>query len=65
VFIIAGNEDGLTTAQRVLIDRTIILIGVCRCIEEWVSRTGVFVNGEMEPSLSERRKKDGKRNKKN
>jgi hypothetical protein len=51
---IAGAENHLTTAQRVLIDRTIILIGVCRCIEEWVKNTGVFVNGKMEPSLSEK-----------
>ena len=48
---IAEKESGLTAAQQVLIDRTITLIGVCRCIEEYVKHTGVFVDGKLEDSL--------------
>lgn len=48
---IARDESKLTTAQRVLIDRTITLIGVCRCIEEYVKNTGLFVDGKIEDSM--------------
>lgn len=36
------KEEDLTAAERILIDRIITKIGVCRCIEKYVSRLGIF-----------------------
>ena len=50
---IAINEEGLTTAQRILVDRTVTFLGVIRLIEEWVREHGVLdEKGGLSPSLS-------------
>jgi len=50
---IAITEEGLTTAQRILVDRTVTFLGVIRLIEEWVREHGVLdEKGGLSPSLS-------------
>ena len=46
-----GGEQALSTGELVLIDRCISLLGVLRCIEEFVKEEGVFKNGELQPAL--------------
>jgi hypothetical protein len=46
---IAPNEDGLTMAQRVLIDRTVTSLGIVRLIEEHAKEHGVL-DAEGRPS---------------
>jgi len=48
---IGGEEEGLTTAQRVLIDRIISKLGVVRCIEEHIRENTVMTGHELAPSL--------------
>jgi len=48
---IGGTEEGLTTAQRVLIDRIISKLGVVRCIEEHIRENTVMTGHELAPSL--------------
>ncbi len=45
------GEEGLSTAELVLIDRCISLLGCIRCIEEHCKERGVFNNGELQPAL--------------
>jgi hypothetical protein len=49
------TEGGLSTAQRILIDRTTTFLGVVRLIEEYVREKGVFANpgGFLNPALSQ------------
>jgi len=44
-------ESDLSTARIVIIDRSISLLGIIRCIEEHARENGVFLNGELAPSL--------------
>ena len=46
-----GGEQALSTGELVLIDRSISLLGVLRCIEEFVREQGVFKGDELQPSL--------------
>ncbi len=46
-----GGEQALSTGELVLIDRCISLLGVLRCIEEFVREQGVFKGDELQPSL--------------
>jgi hypothetical protein len=45
------TESDLTAAQLVLIDRAIGKLGVIRCVEEHVRKTGVIQNGNVAPVL--------------
>lgn len=45
------EEKDLSTAQIVLIDRCVTLLGTIRCIEEYVKEEGVFKGNELQPSL--------------
>jgi hypothetical protein len=45
-------EEGLTTGQKLLIDRTVGLVGVIRLIEEHVREQGVFHGGILIPVLA-------------
>jgi len=45
------TEQDLSTAQIVLIDRCVTLLGTIRCIEEYVKEEGVFKGDELQPSL--------------
>lgn len=36
------NEEDLTTAQKVLVDRVVSKLGIVRCIEEYIKEKGVF-----------------------
>lgn len=45
---LGGN---LSTQETILIDRCISLLGVLRCIEEFVREQGVFKGDELQPSL--------------
>ncbi len=46
-----GGEENLSTQELILIDRCISLLGVLRCIEEFVREQGVFKGDELQPSL--------------
>jgi hypothetical protein len=48
---VGGDESGLTTAQTILIDRTIGLLSVLRCIEESLAEDGVIQGGVLAPVL--------------
>jgi hypothetical protein len=50
---VAGDESGLTTAQQILIDRTIGLLSVLRCIEESLAEDGVIQGGVLAAVLRE------------
>lgn len=50
---VAGDESSLTTGQQILIDRTIGLISVLRCIEESLAEDGVIQAGSLAPVLRE------------
>jgi hypothetical protein len=50
---VAGLEEDLTTAQRVLIDRAISLLGVLRTIEESLSEKGIMQGSGLAPILRE------------
>jgi hypothetical protein len=39
---VAGSEDGLSEQQRILIDRVISKLAVCRLIELYIERYGAF-----------------------
>jgi hypothetical protein len=45
------READLTTAQRVLIDRTVSKLAIIRCIEEYIKETGVFRKAWLSPVL--------------
>lgn len=49
---LAASEVGLTTAQRVLVDRVVSLLSIVRCIEEHTRETGVFKGRELAPVLA-------------
>lgn len=48
---IAGDEESLTAAQAILIDRAIGKLGLLRCIEEFVKENGVMKGQHLAPSL--------------
>ena len=48
---IGPTEGDLTTAQLILVDRTISLLGVTRLIEERAMEDGVFSGKDLSPSL--------------
>ncbi len=41
----------LSTQETILVDRSISLLGVIRCIEEYSKEQGVFNNGKLQPAL--------------
>lgn len=45
------TEDDLSTAQVVLIDRSVSILGVIRCIEEFCKENGTFKKDKLDPSL--------------
>ena len=45
------EEENLTTAQRILVDRVVGKVGILRCLEEHVRETGVFEEQELAPCL--------------
>ncbi len=45
-------EDDLTAAQLTLINETVTVLGVLRCIGEHVAQAGVFKGGVINPALS-------------
>jgi hypothetical protein len=47
------DEDDLTTAQKILIDRVITKLGVLRLIEEHCQDSGIFNQGELVSSLGQ------------
>jgi hypothetical protein len=49
---LAVSEEGLTTAQGVLVDRVVSLLSIVRCIEEHTRETGVFKGRELAPVLA-------------
>lgn len=50
---IAGQEEKLTTAQRVLVDRAISLLSVLRTIESTLSEQGIIQGRLLQPILRE------------
>jgi len=48
---IGSVEENLTTAQLILIDRTVSILGVLRCIEEHVKDNGVMQGETLSTSL--------------
>ena len=48
---LAGSEQDLSTAQVILINQTIGLLGVTRCIEEYIRSNTVMKGEEISPSL--------------
>lgn len=44
-------EDDLTTAQKVLIDRSLCILSIIRCIEEYVMETSVIRGRDVAPVL--------------
>jgi hypothetical protein len=45
------SEKDLTTAQIIIIDRVIGILGVLRCVEEFIREHSVLVGNELAPSL--------------
>ena len=45
------NEDDLTTAQAIIIDRIVSKLGVIRCIEEHIRENSVMIGHNLAPSL--------------
>jgi hypothetical protein len=50
---IAGQEESLTTAQLVLIDRAVSLLSVIRTIESSLSEDGIMKGKALQPILQE------------
>jgi hypothetical protein len=50
---VAGQEEAMTTAQGVLVDRAISLLGVLRTIEESLSEKGIMQGSALSPILRE------------
>lgn len=48
---LGGSEDNLSAQQIILIDRSISLLGIIRCIEEDAKEKGVFKGDSLRPSL--------------
>lgn len=48
---LGGTEDNLSAQQIILIDRSISLLGIIRCIEEDAKEKGVFQGDSLRPSL--------------
>lgn len=48
---VAGTEEELTTAQKVLVDRACSLLSIIRCVEEHTRENGVFKGKELAPVL--------------
>ncbi|TET74984.1 MAG: hypothetical protein E3J56_01435 [Candidatus Aminicenantes bacterium] len=46
-----GGEENLSTQELILIDRSVSILGVLRCIEEFCKERGVFKGDEIQPSL--------------
>ena len=46
-----GGEENLSTQELILIDRSVSILGVLRCIEEYCKERGVFKGDELQPSL--------------
>ena len=46
-----GGEENLSTAQLILIDRSISKLGLIRCVEEHIKENSVIVRGELAPAL--------------
>jgi hypothetical protein len=51
VYDLGPKEEDLTTAQIILIDRSIGKLGVLRCIEEFVRETSVMKGADLAPCL--------------
>ena len=45
------NENDLSTAQIVLIDRITTKLGVIRCVEEYIRENSVMMGNDLAPSL--------------
>jgi len=45
------NQESLTTAQLILIDRAVGKLGVIRCVEEFAKEAGVIKGHELSPIL--------------
>jgi hypothetical protein len=48
---VAGTEEDLTTAQKILVDRACSLLSIIRCVEEHTREHGVFKGRELAPVL--------------
>lgn len=48
---IGGTEEAMSTAQIILIDRCISLLGTLRLIEEHIKEVGAFREDELHPAL--------------
>lgn len=48
-----GVEDSLTTAQLILVDRTVSILGVLRCIEEYIRENTVMQGDQLSTSLKQ------------
>ena len=48
---LGGSEEGLTTAQIILIDRVISKIGILRCLEEFCFESGVMKGEDLNAPL--------------
>ena len=46
-----GSEENLTTAQMVLIDRAIGILGIIRCMEAHIQETSVISGDDLSPCL--------------
>jgi len=44
-------EENLTTAQLVMVDRALGILGLLRCMEEHINETSVIQDGELSPLL--------------
>lgn len=45
------TEEGLTTAQIIIIDRIVSKLGIIRCVEEYIRENSVMVGANLAPSL--------------
>jgi hypothetical protein len=50
---IAGSEDKLTEAQRILIDRIISKLSICRLIEIYIEKHGIFRKDKLDKRILE------------
>jgi len=48
---LAGSEQDLSTGQIILIDRIISMLGVVRCIEEYIRENTILKGEDLSPSL--------------
>jgi len=46
-----GDEDNLSTAQLILIDRVVSKLGLIRCVEEHTRENGAIIGKELAPIL--------------